>query len=350
MNSLSINYLKELSFHQDIAASLRVIGEYRGRQDLYIRQTPEVLESLRRVSMVESVESSNRLEGITASPRRLKALLLKSVRPRDRSEQEIAGYQDALNLIHESGEDMPFSVGIVRQLHSTIYRYLPQDGGKWKAVDNTIVERGSRGETTRVRFEAVPAVATPGAMDALVSLYSEAIEEHPMEPLVVVPLAVLDFLCIHPFTDGNGRVARLLTLLLLYHHGIEVGRYISLERIFEESREAYYDTLERSSLGWHEAAHDAMPWIGYFWGVLIRAYREFERRVGTIRNGRGGKSERVRDAVCRRNAPFAISDIVVDCPGVSLETIRSVLRKMRDEGLLTLEGRGRGSRWSPSRD
>lgn len=182
-------------------------------------------------------------------------------------------------------------------------------------------------------------------MATMVSNYVAAIEVHNKGPLLVTPLAILDFLCIHPFTDGNGRVSRLLTLMMLYHFGYEVGRYISLERIFEESKETYYETLEASSQGWHEAKHDVRPWLNYFWGVLIRAYKEFEERVGALSSGRGSKTEQVRAAVARRIAPFAISDIESDCPGVSREMVRIVLNALRDEGQIGLKGRGPGAKW-----
>ena len=233
---------------------------------------------------------------------------------------------------------------VLLQLHSLLFRYLPSEGGTWKATDNEIVERDDQGHVTRVRFTPVPAVAAPGAMEGLTSAYSTA-QADGVDPLIIVPLAVLDFLCIHPFRDGNGRLARLLTLLLLYQFQYRVGRYISLERVIEESRETYYEALERSSRGWHEGQHDSRPWLDYFWGVLLRSYREFESRVGTLSGGRGSKTLQVREAVEHRTKPFSISEIVSDCPGVSRDMIRAVLRRLRDEGAIRSEGKGRGARW-----
>jgi Fic family protein len=344
MNSISRDYLSNLTFTAEQVSALRNLGECRGRQALYIRQRPEVLEGLRTVATIESTDSSNRLEGITVPGPRIKDLVLRNTNPRNRSEQEIAGYRDALELIHEARQEMPITTNVIRQLHTRIYGYLGEEGGRWKPADNDIVERGKNGEIIRVRFHAVSAVATPQAMDSLVEQYALA-EQARREALVLIPLFVLDFLCIHPFRDGNGRVARLLTLLLLYHFGYEVGRYISLERLFEKSKEGYYENLEASSKGWHEAKHDVNPWLNYFWGVLQRAYNEFEERVGQIGSGRGSKSQQVRDAVTRKLGSFAISDLERDCPGVSKETIRSVLQAMRKEGLVELRGRGRGARW-----
>lgn len=344
LHSLSHDFLSKLRFDTQQLATLRALGEYRGKQRLYVAQSPEVLSDLRQVAVVESTESSNRLEGVVVPVARLKSLVLKNAAPKSRSEQEVAGYRDALSLIHESGNHMPFSGGSVLQLHGILYRYMPQPGGHWKATNNDIVERYPDG-SSRIRFRPVAAHLTPTAMMDLVTRYHAALDQHLADPLVLVPLAILDFLCIHPFPDGNGRMARLLTLQLLYHFDYAVGRYISLERIFEESKVSYYDTLEASSRGWHEAAHEIAPWLDYFWGALLRAYKEFEERVGTIERGRGAKGDRVRAEIIKRNLPFSISDIEAACPGVSRDTIRLVLRAMKKEGLIAPTGKGRGAKW-----
>ena len=344
MYSLSPQFIDSLAFTHDQLATLRALGEFQGRQQLYVRQRPDTLDALRTVSMIESTDSSNRLEGITAPARRLEGLMKRSIEPGDRSEQEIAGYRNALELIHQSWADMPVTIGVVQQLHSMLYRYQSAKGGAWKATDNRIVERDADGKIIRTRFTPISAVATPQAMEDLLAAYALHVDQE-REPLVIVPLAVLDFLCIHPFTDGNGRVGRLVTLLLLCRAGHEVGQYISLDRIIEESNELYYETLETSSQRWHESKHDARPWLEYFWGVLLRAYKKFEDRVGNIDTGRGAKSERVRRAIERKVIPFQASDISKECPDVSRETIRAVLQAMREEGLLKLTGRGRGAKW-----
>jgi len=345
MPSLDPAFLNSLQLSTEQGATLRKIGEHKGRQALFERQTPEVLETLKTVALIESSESSNRIEGIVAPHRRIERIVLRTATPRNRSEQEIAGYRDVLNLVHERTKDVPVTTRVIQQFHQTLYRYLPSEGGQWKATDNEIVERDAEGQVVRVRFSAVSAVETPHAMAELIRRCDDAVDRDAREPLVIIPLTVLDFLCIHPFTDGNGRIARLLTLLLLYRFDYRVGRYISLERIFEESGQTYYDSLESSSQGWHEGRHDVGPWMGYFWGTLLRAYAEFEERVGVVGGGRGSKSQRVRDAVERRLGPFQISDIEMDCPGTSRETIRKVLRGLRDEGVIVSEGVGRGARW-----
>lgn len=345
MHSLTPEFLANLRYDGLQIATMRSLGEYRGKQALYFVQSPEVLSDLRQIAVIESTESSNRLEGVVVPKDRLKSLVIKNAAPKSRSEQEVAGYRDALELIHESAENMPFSEGVIQQLHTMLYRYLPQAGGQWKATNNDIVEKHPDG-SVRVRFRPVPAHLTPTVMTDLVARYQAANDRHIADPLVLIPLAVLDFLCIHPFPDGNGRVARLVTLLLLYQFGYAVGRYISLERIFEESKESYYETLETSSQGWHEGHHDVRPWLDYFWGALLRAYKEFEARVGTIERGRGAKGDRVRAEVLKRMLPFSISDIEQACPGISRDTVRLVLRAMKAEGQIAPTGKGRGAKWT----
>jgi Fic family protein len=344
MRSLDRGFLDALTLTPAHGSTLRALGEHRGEQELFSRQSPRALETLRTVALVESAESSNRLEGVVAAPDRLREVVLRDAAPADRSEQEIAGYRDALALIHESADHMPFSVNVVQQLHAMLYRYEPGVGGRWKATQNDIVERAPNGSITRIRFRPVSPVATPGAVQELVTLWDQA-RDRQREPLLVIPLTILDFLCIHPFADGNGRTARLLTLLLLYRSGYTVGRYISLERVIEDSRETYYEALEASSEGWHEGVHDPFPWLEYFWGALLRAYGELRDRAGRLMTARGSKTALVEAAVERRIRPFAISEIEDDCPGVSRDMIRHVLRRLRDEGRVEVRGRGRGARW-----
>ncbi len=344
MHSLSDKYLNNLSFNSEQASILRAIGEYRGKQALFFKQSPETLETLRMVAKIESSESSNRLEGIELSHKKIEELVLKDTAPISRSEQEIAGYRDALNLIHESGEHMPFTTNVVLQLHGILCRYLSNPGGKWKSNDNKIIETHPDG-TKRVRFVPTKAFFTPTAMDQLTNEYLNAVEQQKLDAIILIPLAILDFLCIHPFTDGNGRMSRLLTLMLLYQFDYQVGHYISLERIFEDSKESYYETLEASSKDWHEEKHDVNPWLNYFWGTILRAYREFEERVGIVSTNKGSKTELIRNTISRRIEPFSIGVIESDCPGISREMIRIVLRQMRDEGTIKAIGKGRGALW-----
>lgn len=344
MHSLSPAFLDALRFSASDLKSIQALAEYRGKQVLFARQSPQVLESLRQIAMIESGESSNRLEGITAPRERILALVQEDTVPLNRSEQEILGYRNALDRIHGNCADLAFSPEAVREFHAMMMEYTGVAGGSWKSHDNVIIERHTDG-SRRIRFRPTPAAETADAMQQLVDRYNDAIYHDAREPLVVVPLAILDFLCIHPFDDGNGRTSRLLTLLLLYQQGYEVGRYISLERIFEQTKRSYYDTLERCSGGWHEGKHDAFAWINYFWGVMLAAYKEYEQRVGTLRTGRGAKGHQVRQAVERKLSPFRAADIAAECPGVSHEWVRRVLREMRNEGLIEFQGKGPGARW-----
>ena len=344
MHSLTPSYLDGISLTTKQASAIQTLGEYCGKQQLYAQQTPQILDDLRTAAMIESVVSSNRLEGITAAPDRIEALMLRPTAAAGRSEEEIAGYRDALEELHGNSNQFPVNENTLLHFHDMINRYTTELGGRWKRHDNVILERYKDG-TERVRFRPVPAAETLSAIAQFVQAYDRAIHHDRREPLVIIPLAILDFLCIHPFDDGNGRCSRLLMLLLLYHFGYEVGRYISLERVIEQSKETYYETLEASSKNWHQGQHDPHPWLNYSWGVLIAAYKEFEDRVGTIQTARGSKTERVRSAVLRRLGEFAISDIQRDCPTVSRDMIRVVLNQMREEGVVELHGRGRGAKW-----
>jgi Fic family protein len=345
MRSLNLKYIQDIRLSPTQASALRKIGEYQGMQALFARQTPEVLESLRRVARIESSESSNRIEGVTARPDRVRALVLEDTKPRDRSEQEIAGYRDCLELIHDSSEYMALSIHTIKQLHSRMFSYQPDEGGQWKSVDNKIIETNEDGSIKDIRFDPVSAKETEAAMEELVRSYDLAVNQYSLEPMIVVPLTVLDFLCVHPFLDGNGRMSRLLTLLLLYHGDFQVGRYISLERIIEESKATYYEALKASSQKWHQGEHDPYPWINYFWGVLLRAYSEFEERVGEIRSKKLSKTEQIRMAVERKVGPFAISEIEEECPHISRDMIKLVLRDLRDAGVIAIKGKGRGAKW-----
>jgi len=346
VQSLSTDYLNQLRLTATQAATLRAVGEYQGKQALYYQQAPETLKTLRESAVVQSTESSSRIEGVEVPSARLHALMQRATDPANRSEQEIAGYRDALRLIHESAHDMQLSVNVILQLHRVMYRYMAQPGGRWKAGQNEITETAADG-SQRVRFVPTAPHLTPMHMQQLMEGYAQAAQQQLADGLILVPLAVLDFLCIHPFTDGNGRIGRLLTLMLLYQHGYEVGRYISLERIIEDSKESYYQTLETSSQGWHQGQHNVLPWLEYSWGVLLRAYREFEQRVMVVHDGHGAKTEQVRVAVLKRSAPFAISEIERECSTVSRDMVRNVLRQMRDDGLIESTGVGRGAKWQP---
>jgi len=341
--SISPNLLNQLLFSSEELATIRAIGEYRGKQDLYAKQSPEILENLRTVAKIESSESSNRIEGIVVSRQRVEDIVNHSKELlKNRPEQEVAGYRDALQLIHDAAEHIPVSSNVVLQLHSLTCKYAPNPGGEWKSTDNEIVEIASTGER-EIRFKAVSAVQTPYAMKDWELFYWDAIQT--IDPLIVVPLSILDFLCIHPFLDGNGRVSRLLTLLLLYKADYQIGRYVSLERVIEQSKESYYETLQKSSKNWHDGKHDVKPWLHYFWGILIRAYRELDEKVSDTKGGKGAKTEMIRQLVKSKIGPFSISDIQEQLPTVGRDMIKLVLADLKADGLIVLQGKGRGAKW-----
>lgn len=344
MKSFEHGYLYEMPISHGLLSSVRLLGEFCGREGLYTRQSPEVLEMLRRAAIVQSVESSNRIEGVTVADGRIVPLVLKHAKPRDRPEQEVAGYRDVLAKIHADSERMKVSTALVESFHREMYRYTNEKAGRWKAKDNAILEIGADGRQT-VRFRPVSALATPKFMSRLVELFAHQLAAGDVDPLVLAAAFVLDFECVHPFADGNGRVGRLLTLLLLYQCGYGVGRYISLERIIERSKETYYEALHRSSQGWHEGRHDLRPWIEYFLGVMIAAYNDFEAMVGTIASAKGAKRALVKNAVAHLPPRFTVGELARVCKGISRKTLVRALRDLREEGSLRCIGRGPDAQW-----
>jgi Fic family protein len=319
------------------------IAEPKGRQELYTKQSPQILKALREMAMVESVESSNRIEGVTVRPDRLRPLVLGNTRPRDRSEEEIQGYRNALQRIHTAATALPVTPGTLLELHRTIQEGSG-DAGQWKAVDNDIIEYRV-GEAPRVRFRTLSFPQVAAAVDEMCVLYRHALDQQHVPALVAVACLVLDFLFIRPFRDGNGRVSRVLTVLALYHHGIEVGRYISLERLIEESKEDYYAVLQASSADWHEGKHDLLPWLNYFLAIIRRAYVHFEQRAGQVKSPKGAKTGLLLAAIEAAGNPFRIADLQQACPGVSLDWMRQVLKDLRSQGKLECLGRGPRAQW-----
>lgn len=319
------------------------IAEAKGRQELYTKQSPQILKALREMAIVQSVESSNRIEGVTVAADRLRPLVLGNTRPRDRSEEEIQGYRDALKRIHTGATSLQITSDTLKYLHHTIQEGAG-DAGQWKAVDNDIIELRP-GEAPRVRFRTLAVAKVPKAVKEMCLLYRHALDQERVPPLVATACLVLDFLCIHPFRDGNGRVSRLLTVLALYHHGIEVGRYVSLERLIEESKEDYYAVLETSSRGWHDGKHDLLPWLNYFLAIVRRAYVQFEERAGEIKSPRGAKTALIESSVVSLVGEFGLSDVERVCPGVSRDMVRRVLQAMRREEKIECLGKGRTAKW-----
>jgi Fic family protein len=323
------------------------LAEAKGKQELFTRQSPQRLKALREHALIESAVSSNRIEGVEIDASRVRAVVLGGPALHDRNEEEVRGYRDALKLIHESATRLAVSEKTIRELHS-LSRGRIGDAGQYRKKDLDIIETFADGRS-RVRFRAVPAKQTGAAMTELIAGWGDALDERRLPPILAVAAFNLDFLCIHPFRDGNGRVSRLLLLLQCYHLGFEVGRYISLERIIEEHKDRYYETLELSSQGWHDGTHDAWPYVNYLLYVLKEAYREFEDRFGQTKAPRGEKSAVVFAAINRAAGDFRVADLQRECPGVSVDMLRHVLKGLRGNGAVECLGRGRGATWRRAR-
>jgi len=319
------------------------LGEARGQQELFTRQAPQRLKTLREHALIESAVSSNRIEGVTVQPDRVRELILGQPLLRDRDEEEVRGYRDALTLIHENPAVLTVSDATIRRLHQ-LTRGEVWDAGKYKDKDSDIIERYPDGGE-RVRFRTVTAAQTPVRMAEVVADWQHCLDERWIHPLIALAAFNLDFLCIHPFRDGNGRVSRLLLLLQCYHLSYEVGRYISLERLIEQNKARYYETLEQSSQGWHEGKHDPWPYINYLLFILKTASREFAERVGDIKAPRGAKTTQIVAAIGRFVGEFTVSQLQQACPGISRDMIRRVLRAQQSAGVIECQGRGPAARW-----
>jgi Fic family protein len=319
------------------------LGEARGKQELFTRQSPQRLKALREHALIESAVSSNRIEGVEVDQSRIATIVFGKPLLRDRDEEEVQGYRQALTLIHEQGAELPVSEETILKLHR-LTRGEIWDAGKYKEQDGDIIEKFPNGRS-RVRFRTVSAADTPVCMQELVELHDDAIKERIIPPLVLLAAFNLDFLCIHPFRDGNGRVSRLLLLLQCYHLGFEVGRYISLERLIEQNKERYYETLGHSSQGWHEGKHDPWPYFNYILFLIKTAYREFEQRLGQVKTPKGEKTSLILRAIDRRAGAFRITELQNECPSVSVDMIRRVLKNLRAQNQVECLGRGQNAQW-----
>ncbi len=335
--------LRDHALPMSTAWLLNDIAEAKGKQELFTRQSPQILKALREMALIQSAESSNRIEGVTVEAERLRPLVLGNTRPRDRSEQEVQGYRLALNEIHTRYEKLPITADTLKRLHA-LCQSASGDAGRFKRVDNEVIQLVP-GAAPVVRFRCVKARETPAAVDELCLLHRHALDQDNIPPLIAIAGLVLDFLCIHPFRDGNGRVSRLLTLLALYQHGYEVGRYISLERLVEQSKEDYYEVLNCSSRRWHEGRHELTPWINFFLAIARRGYAEFEQRARQVKAPRGAKAELVLTTIRQEPGDFRLTDIERACPGVGREWIRSLLTDLKAAGEVSCRGKGPAARW-----
>ncbi len=327
-----------------LVRTLTTLHEFRGKEQLFRQQTPQVLEALRQSAIIQSVESSNRIEGVVAKRGRVKEIVAANSEPRDRSEAEIAGYRDVLDTIHGSHEGIRLSNGVVKQFHRMLFAKTPERGGIWKVDANRIERRFADGQT-EIRFEPPPPHLTETLMTDLHEGLKRRLQERACDPLLIISAYVLDFLCIHPFRDGNGRMARLLTLLLLYQQGFEVGRFISLEKIIEGSKESYYETLHASSQGWRDGDHTLTPWTEYLLGTLVDAYGQFEDRVEKTTTSRGAKTRLINAAIDSAIGDFTAQEILAKCPTASLDLVRQILKQRKALGQIESLGRGRSAKW-----
>lgn len=325
----------------EIVGMLTTLHEYKGKQERLFFTKQEVLDNLTDIAKIQSTEASNKIEGIYTSDERLEKLVKDKTIPRNRNEQEIAGYRDVLKTIHENYQYIPLKDNMILQLHRDLYKFCGSDmGGYYKISDNVIAETDANGRR-KVRFEPVPAWETPVAVTDICKEYNDVIAKEEVDSLLAIPIYVLDFLCVHPFNDGNGRMSRLLTLLLLYKSGFDVGKYISIEKIIERTKDLYYSALKESSEGWHESTNDYKPFVGYMLGVLISAYRELEERINLVDNSEKSKPSRVAELIENTLGVITKSEIMKRCPGISQVTIQRTLNELLKSGKIIKIGGGR---------
>lgn len=329
----------------EIVMYLTQIHEFKGEQTLFIEAKADTLSQLVDIAKIQSTEASNKIEGIYTSDERLKALVKDSTRPRTRNEREIAGYRDVLNTIHENHDYIPPKPSIILQLHRDLYKFEGMDiGGRYKTSDNIIEEQDAEGNKS-VRFRPMPAWETPEAIEKLCQSYDEALNSENIDALIIIPMFVLDFLCVHPFNDGNGRISRLLTLLLLYRSGYIVGKYISIEKLIEQTKEIYYESLQLSSAGWHENKNDYEPFVKYMLGVIVAAYRDFSSRVSLLTTQGMSKPDRVKEIIRATLGPITKTEILAKCPDISQVTVQRALADLVDKGDIVKLGGGRYTKY-----
>ncbi|MBR2694187.1 MAG: Fic family protein [Thermoguttaceae bacterium] len=337
--------LAKRTWDMDILNLVAKIHEYKGRQDLMIRRKPAVLDKLVEIAKIQSTEASNRIEGIVTTAARMKRLFEEKTIPRNRDESEIMGYRDVLNTIHESNEYIPIRPSYILQLHRDLLKPAGFSyGGQFKNVQNYIGETKADG-TEIIRFTPVPPYETKEAVDAICDAYAQAAASERVEPLILIPAFIVDFLCIHPFNDGNGRMSRLVTLLLLYRHGYGVGKYVSIEKQIEKTKDRYYDVLARSDTGWHEGRNDPAPFVRYMLQVILACYTEFEERVGLAGDSlvKSASYDAVRRYVENKIGKFTGAEAIAHCPTAGRSSVLAALKKLTEDGVIVRHGNGRNT-------
>ena len=340
MRTFNYSAIREQKWDSEILGLVAAIYKEAGKQELYLKQRPEELEKLVEIAKVQSTEASNAIEGIVTTNTRIRQLVEEKTTPRNRDEQEIAGYRDVLNLIHENFDAIPITQNYILQLHKILYSHMNNPmAGRTKSVQNYISATYPDGHT-EILFTPLAPYETPEALDRICEEYNRVIGNMEVEPLIVIPVFIHDFLCIHPFNDGNGRMSRLLTTLLLYRSGFYVGKYISLESKIAKNKDLYYDVLGQAQIGWHEGTEDVVPFIKYLLGTILSAYKDFEDRFALVET-KLSALETVRRATMEKIGRFTKQDIRELCPSLSISSIEGALRKLVASGELKREGKGK---------
>ena len=348
MRNFNYSEIKDKKWDSELLGLVAAIYKEAGKQELYLKQRPEELEKLVEIAKVQSTQASNAIEGIVTTNTRIRQLVQEKTVPRDRNEQEIAGYRDVLSIIHESFDAIPITRNYILQLHKILYSHMNNPmAGRTKNVQNYISATYPDGHTETL-FTPLAPYETPEALDRICEEYNRVIGNMEVEPLIAIAIFIHDFLCIHPFNDGNGRMSRLLTTLLLYRNGFYVGRYISLEAKIAKNKDLYYDALGQAQVGWHEGAEDSVPFIKYLLGTILSAYKDFEDRFALVET-KLPALETVRRATMGRVGRFTKQDIRELCPSLSVSSVEGALRKLVASGELTREGAGKKTRYYRSK-
>lgn len=336
-------YKKLLS--ADIVSLLTAIHEYKGKQLQIANENADVLNQLTEIAKIQSTDASNEIEGIRTSDERLQKIVKEKTRPKTKSEKEIAGYRDVLSTVYKNYKYIPPRTSMILQLHRDLYKFTGSSiGGSFKNSDNYISEVDEKGNKT-VRFQPVLAWETPEYVNAICSAYADALQDDEVDALAVIPMFILDFLCVHPFNDGNGRMSRLLTLLLLYRADYTVGKYISMEKLIADSKETYYQVLQESAYDWHEGKNDYAPFVRYLLGVVVAAYREFESRASIIVDSSFSKPDRIREIIKNTIGSITKTEIMKECPDISQVTVQRALSDLLKAGRIIKIGGGRYTKY-----
>ena len=348
MRTFDYSYLAERTWDTEIISYISKIHEYKGKQALFLRQKPVELNRLIEIAKIQSTEASNRIEGIITTNARLKQLVADKTTPRNRAEEEIIGYRNVLNLVHENYDVLPVRSNYILQMHRELLKFTNLSyGGQFKATSNEIDMVLETGEKV-ILFKPLEPYETPPAIEAICKNYQEALDKELVDELILIPCFLLDFLCIHPFNDGNGRMSRLLTLLLLYRSGYMVGQYISIEKAIADTKEAYYDALQKADQGWHEGTNDPKLFIRYMLSILLSCYKEFEARV-SIAYASGAKStsyDIVKAYTSERIGKFSKQEVLMGCPSLGSSSVESALKKLVEDGTLVRLGAGRKTQYA----